>query len=85
MKGIQREKDLDVGKSRWFEYFGCHVFVVRAWCLLVSNVRSNTLDCIWNRFKKKQYARIVEKGQETSDKLHYITQLDEIGNACGWV
>ena len=37
----------------------------------------------WNRFKKKQHAQIVEKGQKTSDKLHYITQLDEFGNACG--
>lgn len=34
-------------------------------------------------FKKKQHAQIVEKGQKTSDKLHYITQLDEFGNACG--
>jgi len=34
-------------------------------------------------FKKKQHAQIIEKGQKTSDKLHYITQLDAFGNACG--
>ena len=41
------------------------------------------VDCICNRYKKKQHAQIVEKGQKTSDKLHYITQLDGFGNACG--
>lgn len=40
-------------------------------------------DFLRNRFKKKQHAQIIEKGQKTSDKLHYITQLDAFGNACG--
>lgn len=40
---------------------------------------------MWNRYKKAQHARIVAKGQKTSDDLHYITQLDEFGNACGTI
>ena len=46
-------------------------------------INSPPPDCLRNRFKKKQHAQITEKGQKTSDKLHYITQLDAFGNACG--
>ena len=35
------------------------------------------------KFKLKQHAEIVERGQTVDPNLFYLTQVDGIGNACG--